>query len=56
MHCPISLLFENILLMAGGYTVMTDYNINYLKREKNPRSGIIKSDGMNFFIDVDPRC
>lgn len=43
--------------MAGGCTVMTDYNINYLKRgKKNPRSGIIKSDGMNFFIDVDPRC
>lgn len=35
---------------------MADYNINYLKREKNPGRGIIKSDGINFFIDVDPWC
>lgn len=35
---------------------MADYNINYLKREKNPGRGIMKSDGMNFFSDVDPWC
>lgn len=42
--------------MAQWQTVMIDYIINYVKRAKNPRSGIIKSNGKNFFTDVDPQC